>query len=263
MTMPIRKVFEADKSGKERICKAMVAADVLRFGYIIPAINFVPCYPEVRWLLCDPIHLKVIAEEMAKVICQIDVDLLAGVELAGIPITSALSLETKKPCVYIRKQPKGYGTGSAIVGKAKGKHAILIDDATGMGEGKSIFAGYLEALGPRVTDMLVIYWTEHPLVSWFAEHGVVHHQLITFADFAHYARDVGYISSELHDLIWDSYKGYNIEKWAYRKEKFENILKLAKQEGFEILNQEMGFEGVMQKSKELGKFHTLPEGEKL
>lgn len=254
------KILEADAEGKRRICKAMVDADTLQFGYIIPAVSFVPCYTEVRWLLSDPVSLHMIAEEMAKIVAQLDVDLLGGVELAGIPLVAAVSLVSGKPAVYVRKTPKAYGTGTAVMGKVQGKRAILIDDATGKGEGKSVFAGYLEEQGPRVTDMLVLYHTEHPLVRWFAEHDVTHHALITFADFAHYARDVGYISPELHDLMWDCYRGYNIERWAWRKEKFERTLALAEKEGFTIRNCDVGFEATMKKAGELGKLQVFPEG---
>jgi hypothetical protein len=39
-----------------------------------------------------------------------DVNALARLELGGIPIATALSQTTQIPALFVRKQPKGYGT---------------------------------------------------------------------------------------------------------------------------------------------------------
>ncbi len=58
-----------------------------------------------------------------------DVDLLAGLEMGGIPIATALSLQTSIPCVFIRKQAKPYGTCSFVEGqKVSGKKLLLVED---------------------------------------------------------------------------------------------------------------------------------------
>lgn len=58
-----------------------------------------------------------------------DVDLLAGLEMGGIPIATALSLQTNIPCVFIRKQAKSYGTCSFAEGKnISGRKLLLVED---------------------------------------------------------------------------------------------------------------------------------------
>ena len=254
------KSLEADEAGKKRICQALVEADTLIFGKIIPAINAVPLYSETRWLFSDPKKFQIVTAEMAKLIKQLDVDLLAGCEFAGVPLAATLSLAAKIPAVYIRKKPKEYGSGSAVVGKVSGSRAVLIDDATGRGIGKEQFSDYLEKEGVKVTDMLVIYWTGHPLIDWYAKNGVEHHQLIQFEDFAHYAREVGYISEELHDLIWDWYRDYNVEKRSLDFARWQKVFDQAEKEGFEIINQGQSFEETVALSKELGKWVEPLEG---
>lgn len=48
---------------------------------------------------------------------SLEFDCVAGPEPGAVPIATALSLETDKPLVIVRKKPKGYGTGSQIGGK--------------------------------------------------------------------------------------------------------------------------------------------------
>ncbi|MFA4818895.1 MAG: hypothetical protein WC621_03565 [Patescibacteria group bacterium] len=252
--------LEADIAGKKRICQTLIDVKALIFGKIIPSINVSPFYVETRWLFSNPKTLRIITEEMAKIIKQLDVDLIAGCEFAGVPIASALSLETNLSAVYLRKKPKEYGSKSAIVGKVSGSQAILIDDASGRGIGKEQFAKYLEEAEVRVTDMLVIYWTGHPLVPWYAENNVKHHQLIEFEDFAHYAYKVGYISQTLHDMIWDWWKDYNIEKRSFDWKRWDMVFTQAKKEGFEIFNESQSYEDMVADAKRLGKWIEPPAG---
>ena len=37
-------------------------------------------------------------------------EILAGLELGGVPVATALSLTTGLPAVFVRKRPKTYGT---------------------------------------------------------------------------------------------------------------------------------------------------------
>jgi len=252
--------LEADQEGKNRVCQALVDANCLFFGKIIPAISIVPFYPETRYLFSSPKLLRIIAEEVAKLITQLNIDQLAGCEFAGVPLATMVSQAADMPVVFLRKQPKSYGTKSAIVGKVVGSRAVLIDDATGQGEGKQQFAGYLAEVNVKVTDMVVIYWTGHPLIDWYEQNGIEHHQLITFADFAHYAEKVGYISSTLHDMIWDWYQDYNINKRSLDFKRHQTVIDQAKREGFPIINDKITFEEIVAQSKAMGKWSEPPGG---
>ena len=51
-----------------------------------------------------------------------DSELLAGLEMGGIPIATTISIYSGKECIFVRKQEKSYGTcklaeGSNFVGK--------------------------------------------------------------------------------------------------------------------------------------------------
>ncbi len=76
----------------------------------------------------NPTLLTAIAEEMVKRLPP-SCDGLAGLELGGIPLATALSLQTGIPCFYVRKEAKTYGTCNLIEGGVKvGSRLVVIED---------------------------------------------------------------------------------------------------------------------------------------
>lgn len=76
----------------------------------------------------DPELLSAIVDEMAKLLPP-SYDRLAGLELGGIPLATALSLKTGKPCLFVRKTPKSYGTCNLVEGGFQaGERVVVIED---------------------------------------------------------------------------------------------------------------------------------------
>jgi orotate phosphoribosyltransferase len=76
----------------------------------------------------NPEILREIAKQMVALIPP-ETEVLAGLEMGGIPIATALSLETGIPCVFVRKQAKSYGTRQFAEGMdVKGKNVCIIED---------------------------------------------------------------------------------------------------------------------------------------
>ncbi len=76
----------------------------------------------------DPALLTAIAKEMVELLPS-GYDGLAGLELGGIPLATAISLQTGMPCFYVRKEAKTYGTCNLIEGGAKtGSNLVVIED---------------------------------------------------------------------------------------------------------------------------------------
>lgn len=73
----------------------------------------------------NPKLLTTIAEEMIKLL-PIDYDGLAGLELGGIPLATAISLQTGIPCFYVRKEAKSYGTSNLIEGGVKENSKLVV-----------------------------------------------------------------------------------------------------------------------------------------
>ena len=86
-------------------------------------------------------------------------DLLAGGETAGIPYAAIISERMKKPMLYIRKKPKGFGKNQQIEGDyKKNQTAILIEDLATDGGSKIVFIKALKDVGLKISDIFVIFY---------------------------------------------------------------------------------------------------------
>ena len=86
-------------------------------------------------------------------------DLVAGGETAGIPYSAFISEKIKKPMIYIRKQPKGFGKNQQIEGSFKENQiSILIEDLATDGGSKVIFVEAMRKAGLTVKDIFVIFY---------------------------------------------------------------------------------------------------------
>ncbi|MCB0415722.1 MAG: orotate phosphoribosyltransferase [Bdellovibrionales bacterium] len=76
----------------------------------------------------NPFLLKAIAQQLKSLIPP-HTEVLAGLEMGGIPIATALSLETGLPVAFVRKEAKEYGTCKISEGtEIKGKRTLIIED---------------------------------------------------------------------------------------------------------------------------------------
>ncbi|MFZ5779064.1 MAG: orotate phosphoribosyltransferase [Pseudomonadota bacterium] len=86
------------------------------------------------------------------------VDVVAGGETAGIPFAAFLAALAKKPMIYVRKQPKGFGRMAQIEGDLKpGKRVLLVEDLATDGGSKLVFIEALKKAEAKVTDCFVIF----------------------------------------------------------------------------------------------------------
>jgi len=81
----------------------------------------------------DPVLLADIAEAMIPIL-PADTEVLAGLEMGGIPIVTMLSHLTGLPAAFIRKKPKEYGTCRYAEGtELAGKRVLLVEDVVSSG----------------------------------------------------------------------------------------------------------------------------------
>jgi len=81
----------------------------------------------------QPDILRQIAEGLAERLVG-EYDLVAGLEMGGIPIATMLSQVTGIPTLFVRKQAKEYGTCRfAEGGEVKGRRVLVVEDVVTSG----------------------------------------------------------------------------------------------------------------------------------
>jgi orotate phosphoribosyltransferase len=130
----------------------------------------------------DPALLGAIAERAAGEMPP-GVDVLAGLELGGVPIATALSLRSGFPVVFVRKQAKTYGTSKLAEGvDIAGRNVLVVEDVITSGGQVALSTLELRKLGAVVTDVLCVVDREEGGVERLAEHGLKLHALFTAAE---------------------------------------------------------------------------------
>jgi len=90
-------------------------------------------YIDIKKATTNPKVLKCIAKLIKEYIKDEDVK-VAGVELGSVPIATAVSIETDKDLLIIRKKPKDYGTKNKIEGELnRGDRVVVVEDVTTTG----------------------------------------------------------------------------------------------------------------------------------
>lgn len=106
----------------------------------------------------DPTILKPLARAMAELL-PAGTDIIAGLELGGVPLVTAISLETGLPAAFIRKEAKTYGTCRAIEGQdVAGKTITFIEDIITTGGAVSDAYQFAQAEGATVQAVVCAIW---------------------------------------------------------------------------------------------------------
>jgi orotate phosphoribosyltransferase len=81
----------------------------------------------------DPLLLAAVAAHLAPLVGP-QVEVLAGLEMGGIPIATALAHATGLPAAFVRKKAKEYGTRQLAEGvDVAGKHLLIVEDVVSSG----------------------------------------------------------------------------------------------------------------------------------
>ena len=104
----------------------------------------------------NPSLLAEIAKHLSKLIPD-GTDVLAGLEMGGIPLAVALSLHTGIPAAFVRKKPKEYGTRKFAEGaEVRGKRVCVVEDVVTTGGQIVLSTRDLRGAGANVTDVLCV-----------------------------------------------------------------------------------------------------------
>jgi orotate phosphoribosyltransferase len=106
----------------------------------------------------DPFLLRRIAARMVELIPP-GTEILAGLELGGVPIATAMALESGLPAVFVRKAAKAYGTCRAVEGvDVSSRKLIVVEDVISTGGAIVDGAAHLWAAGADIIGVVCAVW---------------------------------------------------------------------------------------------------------
>jgi orotate phosphoribosyltransferase len=130
----------------------------------------------------DPALLADIVAAMAPLL-PAGTEVLAGLELGGVPIATALSLRTGLPLAFVRKEAKTYGTAQLAEGAPLvGRRVTVIEDVITTGGQVVISTGQLRALGAIVDHVICVIDRSPDGGAALAAAGLTMTSLLTRAD---------------------------------------------------------------------------------
>jgi orotate phosphoribosyltransferase len=148
-----------------------------------------------------------------------NIDVVAGGETAGIPYAAFVAHLIKKPMIYIRKQPKGYGGTKQIEGILEaGKRVMLVEDLITDGLSKLRFNIGIRAAGAKMTHCLCVFdyasdrLNQHEGRDNLAKNDIALHVLANWDDVLDTGLSQSYFSADASKQILDFLK--DPENWG-------------------------------------------------
>lgn len=129
----------------------------------------------------DPELLDQLAAQLAALIPE-GTEVLAGLEMGGIAVVTALGRHAKLPCAFVRKQAKAYGTARLCEGaEVAGKKVLVVEDVVTSGGQVVISTGELRNLGAHVDHAVCVIDRQEGGAQALAEAGITLRPLLTRA----------------------------------------------------------------------------------
>ena len=104
----------------------------------------------------DPSLLREVAAALEPLV-PAGTEVLAGLELGGVPVATALSLSTGIPAVFVRKEAKAYGTAKLAEGcEIDGRRVLIVEDVITTGGQVLLSAADLRDRGAVIQSALSV-----------------------------------------------------------------------------------------------------------
>jgi uridine monophosphate synthetase len=141
-----------------RLADALARTGCVQFGnFRLKSGKSSPIYIDLRRLASHPDLLALAAGAYLPILRELSFDVLAGIPYGGLPIVTAIALQSGHRAVYPRKELKEHGLRAKVEGVYEpGQTAAVIDDLASSGESKLEAIERLESSGLKVQDVVVL-----------------------------------------------------------------------------------------------------------
>jgi orotate phosphoribosyltransferase len=130
----------------------------------------------------DPVLLDELAERMALLV-PAGTEVLAGLEMGGIAVVTALGRHAGLPCAFVRKAAKAYGTARLVEGaEIAGRSVLVVEDVVTSGGQIAISTRQMRGLGGRIEHAICVIDRQEGGAEALAADGIALRALLTRED---------------------------------------------------------------------------------
>jgi orotate phosphoribosyltransferase len=130
----------------------------------------------------DPVLLRDVTRELVPLL-PTNTELLAGLELGGVPLVTMVSQHTGLPLCLVRKQAKQHGTGNRVEGAGvSGRRTVIVEDVVTSGAAILDAVDALQMLGAEVSTAVCVIDREAGAAARLRTQGVALHALLKKSD---------------------------------------------------------------------------------
>jgi len=187
------------------LARGLFEAGCVRLGdFVLHSGAHSPIYVDLRRLVGHPRLLADVARLYGRLLHSLQFDRMAAIPTAGLPIGTAVALETGYPLIYPRRRAKSYGTQRLVEGEyAAGDRVVVLDDLITSGDSKLEAIEPLETEGMVVEDVVVLIDREQGGAEALADQGYRLHALFTLRELVEALAQEGKSSSEEERRVLD------------------------------------------------------------
>lgn len=143
---------------RDQLAAAVTEAAKLTGSFTLRSGQTATTYFDKYRFEARPDLLRAIVEAMAPLIPK-ETEVLAGLELGGVPIATALSLETGLPAAFVRKARKTYGTKRLAEGsEVAGQKVLIVEDVITTGGQVTLSAADLRGEGADLVGVVCVIY---------------------------------------------------------------------------------------------------------
>ncbi len=166
-------------------------------------LRIIPSYPELFSQIC-----KMIVDYLESRNILSNIQVIAGVPVAGLSYSTLVAYLTKKPLIFVRSKPKKHGTQKQIEGVfEKNSEALVIDDVLTTGGSLKESIMVMRKNNLKVSHAIILINREEGGVKNLKEIGVTVHSIFTIKEVADILRDSNIITDEEVRKIQKQIKG--------------------------------------------------------
>jgi orotate phosphoribosyltransferase len=177
----------SDQRLRESLGRELYGVAVRRGPFRLRSGEYTTEYFDKYLIEADPKLLLRVCQNLRKLVPH-EAEVIAGLELGGLPIATILSQITGLSLRFVRKHAKEYGTGKLSEGGSiRGKQVVVIDDGVTAGGAVIQAIKALRAEGAIVNDVVCVLELGSGGVSPLKQFDVKIHRLFSMEELKTFA----------------------------------------------------------------------------